>query len=100
MSFQHISTSANYTQQWVQVLQKDYNPASIETFLKALCSQEPEQIEKTPQALLRKYKSQIFSLFSQNKPENCPLIFQTHFSLFLHQKVDNESNSSKENYHK
>jgi hypothetical protein len=86
----------------VQKLQHDYKPTSIETFLKALFSQDPEQIKKAPRALLRKSKSQILScsLFSQNKPENIDEILQTHFSLFLHQKRDNESNSSKITYHK
>jgi|GEM_PF-5536039 len=72
----------------VQVLQKDYKPASIETFLKKLFSQDPEQIEKSPRALVRNSKSPILScsMFSQNKPENINEILQTYFSEFLPQK--------------
>ena len=72
----------------VQVLQKDYKPASIETFLKELFSQDPEQIEKAPRALVRNSKSPILScsMFSQNKPENINEILQTYFSEFLPQK--------------
>jgi hypothetical protein len=81
----------------VQKLQHDYKPTSIETFLKALFSQDPEQIKKAPRALLRKSKSQILScsLFSQNKPENINEILQTYFSEFLPQKGPDEPRPNK-----
>ena len=75
----------------VQKLQHDYKPASIETFLNALLSQDPEQIEKAPQALVRESTSHWFPLIIfQKKPENIHDILQTYFSAFLPHKGPDE----------